>query len=367
MTRTLQAATADEFPRALREALSGAGPAVFAGEDPGDLPATVGQRVALVVQSSGSTAHPKRVALSADALLANAAATDSALGGPGQWLLGLPTTYIAGIAVLVRSFAAQTEPAVIEGRFTAASFVRAAERLDHPLRFASLVPAQLDTLLAAEEALPALRRFDRVLLGGQATPPALLERAAAAGVRVTRTYGSSETAGGCVYDGTPVGGTRMRIVDGLIELSGPTLAEGYLGDPERTEAAFHDEDGARWYRTGDLGRIDDGVLTVLGRSDDVIVSGGIKVPLGELESFLRQRTVAVDAVVVPVDDPHWGQVPVVATAAAVDLAALRSTVAAELGAAAAPARVLRVDALPLLPSGKPDRRALREAAQHPDR
>ena len=263
---------AEGFGPALRDALAGSGPAVFAGEGVAGLPARVPHRVALVVQSSGSTARPKRVLLSADALLASAAASETFLGGPGQWLLALPQTYIAGIGVLVRSFAAQTEPVVMDpAGFTPARFIEHAERLDHALRFTSLVPAQLARLLDAPSALPALRRFDRVLVGGQATPAPLLARALDERVRVTRTYGSSETAGGCVYDGVPIGSTQVRITD-QIEIAGPTLAEGYLDESLNT--AFVLEETQRWYRTGDLGNLTDGVLSVTGRLDDVIVSAG---------------------------------------------------------------------------------------------
>jgi len=355
----LRAASGAELPRALRSALTSGGPAVFAGAA-ADLPDRVAHTIALVVQSSGSTARPKRVALSADALLASAAAAESALGGAGQWLLALPTTYIAGLSVLVRSICADIEHVAVTGHFDAASFTRAAAQLEHPLWFTSLVPAQLATLLESEDAVSALRRFERVLLGGQATPPPLLERALAAGVRVTRTYGSSETAGGCVYDGVPIGTAKARVVDGQVELAGPMLAEGYLGDPERTDAAFHTDGSARWYRTGDLGAIDErGVLTVTGRLDDVIISGGVKVSLGELEQLLRRETPLVDAVVVAAADERWGQVPVVVSTVSASVEQLRPVAVAALGVAAVPARVVLVADIPVLPSGKPDRLALR--------
>ena len=169
--------------------------------------ARVPQRVAVVVETSGSTGAPKRVALSADALLASAAAAQAALGGPGQWLLAVPATYIAGINVMVRSITAATHPVVLSsGPFTADGFAAAIRRMDGDLRFTSLVPAQLARVLdGGDAAVDAARSLDRVLLGGQAAPRELLARAAAAGIRVTRTYGSSETCGGCVYDGVPVG------------------------------------------------------------------------------------------------------------------------------------------------------------------
>jgi O-succinylbenzoic acid--CoA ligase len=361
VSRPLKQQSGENFIAALHDALSGAGPAIFLGQGHSELPLEVPKRVAVVVQSSGSTAEPKRVALSADALLANAAATESATGGPGQWLLALDTRYIAGINVLVRSIAAGTEPVVMgSAGFTAERFVAAARELDHPLRFTSLVPAQLARLLDAQEALAVLRRFDRILLGGQAAPPALIERASELGLAVTRSYGSSETSGGCVYDGLPIGSTQVRVVHGEVQIAGPTLAEGYLDDQERTDAAFITDSGNRWYHTGDTGELRDGLLRVTGRLDDVIISGGVKVSLGELERLVQARTPLVDAVVVAVDDASWGQVPVVVSTTSMDLAELRAVARQGLGVAAAPARLVVVSQIPLLASGKPDRRAIRQ-------
>jgi O-succinylbenzoic acid--CoA ligase len=367
---------------ALRVALAG-GPAVAPRTDdraPVDLPDTVPVAVALVVETSGSTGRAKRVALSSDAVLAGAAAADQALSGPGQWLLALPAHYIAGLNVLVRSITAGTEPVLLgPGSFDPQAFVRAAARLDHPVRYVSLVPAQLAALLDAADAADgdlatagraagpgvaeALRGFAAVLVGGQATPASLISRARLRGIPVVRTYGASETSGGCVYDGVPVGRTRVEVVDGEIELSGPSLFDEYLGDPERTEAALTTRDGLRWYRTGDHGVLsDDGVLSVVGRLDDVIVSGGEKVSLGVVERHVRERPGLETAVVVRAAHPRWGEVPVVVTTGdAPDLTELRRVLVERAGRAAAPDRVVVVDALPLLPSGKPDRVAVTRA------
>jgi len=361
MPRGLRAVGAEGMLDALRPALAGEGDAVFAGESATPLPATVPDRVALVVESSGSTGRPKRVALSADALLASAAASDDALGGPGQWLLALPTTYIAGVNVLVRSIYAATAPVrLAAGHFRAEDFVAAAGAMDADRRYTSLVPAQLALLIDADEALAALRRFDRILVGGQATPVALVARALELGLNVTRTYGSSETGGGCVYDGVPIGDTEARVVDGQVELAGGVLAEGYLDDEERTAAAFRGDGGRRWYRTGDTGEIVDGVLRVTGRLDDVIVSGGLKVSLAALERLVRELEGLGDAVVVAVPSERWGEVPVLVATSGYDLADLKALVVPSLGRAAAPASVVVLERMPLLASGKPDRRAIRE-------
>jgi o-succinylbenzoate---CoA ligase len=351
----------------LRDALSGDGPAVLfrgGGVNPvHTAPLEVEKRIALVVETSGSTGTPKRVALTADAVLASAAASHGALGGPGQWLLALPVHYIAGINVLARSLANGVPPVpVAPGRMDSATVLAAIARMTERVKYTALVPAQLGRLVDEAEADAPLREalagFSRILVGGQSTPAALIDRARTLGWSVTRTYGSSETCGGVVYDGRPIGQSMVRIIDGRVELGGPTIAEYYLGDPDRTERAFVDHDEHRWYRTDDAGELVDGVLRIVGRLDDRIVTGGLKVHLGDVERVVREQAGLADAVVVAGHHPEWGEVPVVVTTAHPDLALLRRTVGTTLTPEARPDRVLTVDALPQLPSGKPDRLAI---------
>jgi O-succinylbenzoic acid--CoA ligase len=324
-----------------------------------DVPVEVDSRIALVVQTSGSTGDAKRVALSRDALVASAEAAEAALGGPGQWLLAVPAHYIAGINVLVRSLVAGTDPVIVATAHTdPVAFATASAALDNPRRFVSLVPAQLSKLMEHPAALDALRRFDRILVGGQSLPGIVANRSRELGLSITRTYGSSETSGGCVYDGVPIGDTVMRVMDGEVELGGSTLAEGYLDDLDRTQQAFHTDDAGRWYRTSDAGRIVGGVLTVTGRVDDTIISGGIKVALSAVERVVRSLPGLADAIVVRRADERWGEVPVVVATASASLAFVRKEVGSKLGAAARPAEIVLVDAIPLLDSGKPDRVAL---------
>ncbi|MBA4248743.1 MAG: o-succinylbenzoate--CoA ligase [Microbacterium sp.] len=374
MTRPLAVVdTADPLAclAALRDALDGIGPAVLfrgGGVNPvHTAPLTVDERVALVVETSGTTGRPKRVALSAEAVRASATASESALGGPGQWLLALPVQYIAGSNVLARSLSAGSTPLPVPaGRLSAARVLEAVAAMDDPVRYTALVPAQLSRLVDEAEADDALRRalagFSRILVGGQATPAPLIERATSLGWHLTRTYGSSETCGGVVYDGVPVGQTTVRITDGRVELGGPTLAEGYLDDPERTASTFVEHDGQRWYRTDDAGELVDGVLRVTGRIDDTIVTGGLKVRLGDVERIVREQPGLADAVVVAGHHPEWGEVPVVVTTTRPDLESLRRAVGAAMPPEARPDRILTVDAVPLLPSGKPDRLALARRA-----
>ncbi|TFD70238.1 o-succinylbenzoate--CoA ligase [Cryobacterium sp. Hb1] len=325
-------------------------------------------RVAVVIETSGSTGTPKRVMLATNALLAGAAASAVALGGTGQWLLALPVHYIAGVQVLVRSIAADTNPLVLPpGHFDPVDFLRLAETMTEPLRFTALVPVQLARLLDAADdpaLLAVLRRFTAILVGGQAIRPDLIARAAELNVPVVRTYGSSETAGGCIYNGVPIGDTLVRVVDGQLELSGSVLAEGYLGDETRTSERFLVEHGVRWYRTGDLGEIDPitARVTVLGRADNVIISGGEKVSLDAVEGIVRSCPGFEQAVVIGADDDEWGQVPVIVmpgkTGAVMDLEGVAAFVVPILGRAARPGRIMVVTVIPLLSSGKPDRLAL---------
>ena len=358
-----------------------------------ELPAHVDERIAVVVETSGTSGAPKRVALSADALFASAAASAEALGGSGQWLLALPTHYIAGIQVLVRSIAAGTLPVILApGHFAARDFASLADTMTARLRFTSLVPAQLSRLVEAGEADEGVRqsiaRLDTILIGGQALAPALHARATALGFTVKRTYGSSETAGGCVYDGRPIGAVRVRVTNGEVELSGPVLAEGYLGDEALTAEKFSvsadgQDAGRRWYRTNDAGEVTEGVVSVFGRLDNVIISGGVKVSLDRVERAVQGVPGYADALVVPAPSDEWGQVSVVVVVGVVDavdavvsgavaagdaageaaeLARIRSAVIASAGREAAPARILRLERLPLLSSGKPDRRELARLA-----
>jgi O-succinylbenzoic acid--CoA ligase len=364
--------------RGLRGALHGAGPALGLGLV-NDLPAEVRAGTAVVVTTSGSTGVPKSVILSRDALTASALATAARIGD-GAWLLALPASYVAGLQVLVRSIVADREPAWLTGAFTPQAFSAAAltmvstDRGERVPTYTSLVPAQLTKLLDAAAGdgtvLAALRSFETILVGGQAIAAATLERAQDAGVHVVRTYGSTETSGGCVYDGRPLRGVSVRIGDGEVLVAGPTLADGYLGDSAATEAAFvHDDDGRRWYRTGDAGIIEDDILRVRGRIDNVIVSGGVNVSLDRVERIVRTIAGLESAVVVGISDQRWGEASVVVVprgealrrSESVQLAEAREAVSEQIGAHARPARLVLVDDLALLPSGKPDRETIRAA------
>ncbi|WP_295660233.1 AMP-binding protein [uncultured Nocardioides sp.] len=302
----------------------------------------------LLITTSGSTGAPKRVVLSRDAVLASVAASARRLGHSGRWALALPSSYVAGVQVIVRSLVAGHEP-VLGGWGDAA--------------FTSLVPTQLHRLLDSADDVAALASMHTVLLGGGPIDPALRGRAADAGVHVVATYGASETAGGCVYDGLPLDGVAVAIAaDSRIRLGGPTVFERYDGDPALTAETLVDG----WYLTSDAGRLDeDGRLRVLGRLDDVVVSGGVNVPLPAVAARLRTHAGVRECEVLGTEDPEWGQrvvAFVVGGPDVPDLTDLRDWVAAEHPRSWAPRRVVTLDALPLLANGKVDRLALREIA-----
>ncbi|WP_448062107.1 o-succinylbenzoate--CoA ligase [Cellulomonas hominis] len=389
----------DDLAVALTAALDGHGPAVLAvgtaraaapptgaasvrsGADPSGAPdagrgpdaAGVPDDVALVVRTSGSTGAPRDVLLTADALRASAGATADRLAGPGGWLLALPTDHVAGLQVLVRSVLAGTTPEVLPtGPFRPGPFAAAATRLlSRPgPHYTSLVPTQLHRLLDDPDGTQALRQLDAVLLGGAAAAPTLVQRARDAQVTVVTTYGMSETCGGCVYDGRPLDGVRVRVDDdGRVLLAGPVLARGYRDRPDLDATTFVLDGGTRWLRTSDLGRIgaDGRTLEVLGRLDDVIVTGGVKVAPAAVERLLSADDAVAEVCVVALPDDEWGQAVTAVIvprrgATAPDGDRLRALVSAGLGPASAPRHVVLVAALPVRGPGKTDRRAVAELA-----
>lgn len=383
--------------------------------------------VDMVLRTSGSTTGTgKLVGVSMDALVASARATHKRLGGPGIWVLALPAYHAAGVQVLVRAAVAGTHvfnaykeggfdpqhlAQVIDAACVAAADCDAGSSFDDdavsscaggaggeaegalaaddsgracPV-YTSLVPTQLRRALDDEQLRVALARLDAVLIGGAAADAQLLEQAKAAGIRVVTTYGMSETCGGCVYDGQPLPGVSMDVdqATGAIWLSGPMLATGYLGDEELTRRCFVSrpqaqvdagagESARRWFITSDRGQIVDGRLQVLGRLDDVIISGGIKVEPGPIEAVLALNPLVSECAVVGLPDLQWGQVVTAVVVPAsmpglgrVDEGAIVSQIRVyleqKLSGAQCPKQVLLADALPYKGIGKVDRRALAQS------
>lgn len=363
---------------ALGDALQGGAPILplAPGIDPDD-PAVEALRAlplpegtAVVVRTSGSSGIPKSVALSRAALVESAEATAEALGGAGQWLVTLPANLISGLQMLVRSAVSGIDPVFAPEGAGARELLETAQLMEHERRYISLVPVQLARLVELaevdEDAAEIMRRFDGVLVGGQALTLDLRRRAHALRISVRRSYGMTETSGGCVYDGVETGDTLVRIRQGEVQLAGPTLALGYVGDEALTAEKFiveADRQGnpIRWYRTGDAGELLGGMLTVTGRLDRVLISGGVNVSLDEIERVAREFAGWGSAVAMPMEHPEWGSRPylVVETAeGAVPFDEVRNGIRAKLGAAATPEWANETVELPRLAGGKPDFQAI---------
>ena len=311
------------------------------------LPETVDNEIACVVESSGSTGIPKRISISLDAITHAAKVGQERLGPQGQWLLALPINFIAGQQVLMRSVLNKVQPVMLNTAvpFTAEAFSRAAQLMSHEIKYTSLVPAQLAKLVAAAEADPvvlsSLRSFRAILVGGQATSPELLNRARGLGIKVVTSYGMTETAGGCVYDGIPLEGVSLKIApDGRLLIQGKTLAA--------------DQDD--WIFTNDLAELtSDGKLVILGRADRVIISGGLKISLDRVE-YLGSELPGVEEIsAVSIRDANFGERVGVCYVGSPEVSEdIANQLATVLGPAGKPIRVIRVDKLPKLATSKVD-------------
>lgn len=316
--------------------------------------------VAVVISTSGTTGKPKGAMLTGQALTASGTATATRLGGPGQWLLALPPHHIAGMQVLLRSIQAGSDPVVLDVStgFSVPDFVRAVAEMTGSRRYISLVATQLVKALGDAEASEALASFDAVLLGGGPLPASVAIRAAQARVPVVRTYGMSETCGGCVYDGIALDGVEVRIgPEGRISLGGATVAAGYRNIPEHKAFAEHG-----WFHTDDFGELDEGRLRVLGRLDEAISTGGLTVVPQVVEAALGAHPLVAECAVFGVPDDRLGQrvaaAVVPSAAGAPTLEDLREHVTAALDGTAAPRELHLLDELPRRGIGKLDRRAL---------
>ena len=322
--------------------------------------------VALVISTSGSEGEPRGVMLSNASLDAAAAASNQLLplGAGDLWLNCLPLYHIGGQAILWRCARAGAGVLLHDG-FNAEAV--AAGLLRHPVSHLSLVPAMLARLLEVSATPPASLRH--VLIGGAALAQALYDRATAAGWPLNPSYGMSETAAqiatwtpadGPWHEGLvgrSLGNNEFTLAaDGRIRIRGPQVMLGYLS------GGGVDEDG--WLSTGDLGKIDAfGRLTVTGRADDMLVSGGANVHPLAVESCLAACPGVRDVAVTGLPDPVWGDLIValvVGDAPRKDLLAWCKT---RLPSAAQPRRIVHLDALPRNAAGKLERAALRRLAR----
>jgi len=349
------------------------------GERPRRAPshASGAEPTAAILFTSGTTGRPKAAALSHSNFLAAARASAQNIGGSpdDRWLLCLPLFHVGGLTMLHRC-AAHGATLVVHERFDASAASRAFD--EEGITHASLVATTLRRLLDArgDRKLPSTVRA--ILIGGGPAPASLLERARALGAPVLQTYGLTESCAQVATErpgeadgltaGPPLPGLRVRIVNaageelppgaiGEIEVSGPTVFQGYVGDESET----HQTLWKGWLRTRDLGSLDErGRLVVAARRTDLIVSGGENVYPAEVEAVLLGAPGVLEAAVVPIADPEWGQVPVAAVVAGGGFSPEEAErhCRARLAGYKIPRRFAAVPELPRNAAGKVDRAAL---------
>jgi O-succinylbenzoic acid--CoA ligase len=327
----------------LAKALSADGPALGFGSVKSQ---KVDGKVAVLVSTTGSSGPSREIELTAAALIASAKASNNYLAAKfGEtWSLLLPLTHVAAVNVLVRSLELGTIPVdltIFQG--------------DYPkVDYTAIVPTQLyNSLNGDDRLLKHLQSAKAVLVGGAALNQNLADQAAAAGINVITTYGSSETCGGCVYNGTPLPGVKIAISDsGLIKISGPTLAANLILDA----------DG--FYLTSDLGEFDGATLVVKGRSDDVIITGGENISLSEIEEVISENFASSEFAAYAIASEKWGQeLQIASVNAPLDFQERVSDLLVnKFGSAAKPKRFVQLTELPLIGIGKVDRNALAQIA-----
>lgn len=342
--KILRVSPACEIPQLAGEitsALVGDGPTLGFGDISSE---SAAHYAAVVIGTSGSSGSPKEVALTATALISSARASNKFINAkPGEtWSLLLPLTHIAAVNVIIRAIELGTLPIDLrnhEGEFPKADYT-------------SIVPTQLFRALNGDvRLLNHLKSAKTVLVGGAALSQSLRNQAELAGIKVVTTYGMTETCGGCIYDGEVLDGVAVEIRNGKITIRGPILASSISLD-------------AGWYETTDLGEIKNDKLVVLGRADDVIISGGENLSLDAVEASLNTAFPEVEFAAFSIEDPQWGDSLQIAVVGTVNDEELIAHLEKDLGSFAKPKGIHRLTSLPLLGIGKVDRKSLAKGIAH---
>ncbi len=303
-----------------------------------------GSPARLIVPTTGSSGRAKQVIIGIAALGASAAAAHKFLGAkPKQvWSLLLPTNHIAGVNVIMRAIELESELVDINGKAD----------------FTSIVPTQLHRALNGGDALlHHLQNTQAVLVGGAGISKTLLDGARAAQINIVTTYGMSETCGGCVYNDLPLDGVEVQInTEGRIMIKGSTLAQGYLNDEELWHQSFNNG----WFTTSDLGSISEGKITVLGRVDDVIMSGGESISLDKVEAELNKLLPNIECIAFAVADEKWGNKLCIGSTAVIDEIEISHLLVKSLGKEYSPKAFITFIEIPRIGIGKPDRVKARE-------
>ena len=327
---------------ALAGAIEGTGPALGFGTIASS---EVPEEIALVVGTSGSTGVAKEVALTKFALLHSATMSNKYLGAEigDSWALSLPLTHIAAVNVLLRSHLLKSQP--LDARTS-----------HQPADFTAIVPTQLFRAINGDnELLETLIGMKSILVGGAALSDDLYQRASDRGVKIVRTYGMSETSGGCIYEGAALPGVTFTLEgNGEISIGGQTLASGYLRAGQLDSTNF--KDGI--FHTRDFGKLENGKLQVLGRVDDIITTGGENLSLDLVESVLKDFLKSEECAAFTVADPEWGAALCIATITEVNKEVISNLLEESIGVHAKPKHFTVIDRIPRTSIGKVDRRQL---------
>ncbi len=280
------------------------------------VPVTDLNALADIMFTSGTSDEPKAVAHSFGNHYASALAANEHIPVlPGdRWLLSLPLYHVGGLGIVWRTFLAGGTVAVPDPSADLADSLR-----KFNITHVSLVPTQLRRLLSDPKNLAVLQKMKAILIGGSAIPDALLRKAIDASLPVHVTYGLTEMSSQVATSkrltredplsrGQILRCAQVKISDTHeILVKGKTLFLGYVKG-EGIEPAL-DQEG--WFHTGDLGCLnEDGTLTVLGRKDNMFISGGENIQPEEIERHLCHIEGIVQAVVVPVRSEEFGSRPV---------------------------------------------------------
>ena len=316
-------------------ALVGDGPTLGFGEISSEYAPSY---AAVAIGTTGTTGASKEVLLASTALISSAKASNKFLGAQSgdTWSLLLPLTHIAAVNVIIRSMELGTTP--IDLRDCGGEYPKA--------NYTAIVPTQLFRALNGDQRLLShLKSTKAVLVGGAALSQTLRNQAESAGIKVITTYGMTETSGGCVYDGVALEGIEIEIRQGKICIKGPVLA-----------SSIPLIDG--WFVTNDLGEFNNDQLVVIGRSDDVIISGGENLSLNAVENSLSLAFPNTQFAAFAIEDSQWGQSLQLAVVGTISDDQIASHLEKDLGYFAKPKGIHRMSSLPLLGIGKIDRKSL---------
>lgn len=323
----------------------------------------------LLVCTSGSTGNPKAVEISAAALLSATKLVNAKFENPASWLLAINPAFIGGAMVIARAITQDQkwEYGLDEnGKFSPEIFAGIAQAFiaQNGRVRTSLVAAQLSALIA-QDHINLLKKFDAILVGGGQISPEVYKNLKDDGVNLIRTYGMTETCGGVVWDGKALDDVNIRIENpanggaGRISINSPSNATCYHGNSEGIKQLNEITFNNNWIMTQDIGTYENATLKVIGRSDDIVISGGVNVSVHAIENVLRDQPGVEDAVVFAMPDKIWGTIVAAVIVGNAELLALQDAVEKELGSPAKPRIIKFAHELPLLPNGKIDVDSLR--------